>query len=44
MYVYEFLGIAKHEIESGRRWQSYIETTFNIQCRMADFHFAQAES
>jgi hypothetical protein len=44
MYVYEFLGIAKHEIESGRPWQSYIETTFNIQRRMADFHFAKAES
>ena len=44
MYVYESLGIAKHEIESGRPWQSYIETTFNIQRRMADFHFARAES
>jgi putative transposase len=44
MYVYESLGIAKHEIESGRPWQSYIETTFNIQRRMADFHFAKAES
>ena len=44
MYVYEALGIAKHEIESGRPWQSYIETTFNIQRRMADWHFAQAES
>jgi hypothetical protein len=44
MYVYESLGIVKHEIESGRPWQSYIETTFNIHRRMADFHFAQAES
>jgi putative transposase len=44
MYVYESLGIAKHEIESGRPWQSYIETTFNIQRRMADWHFMQAES
>jgi transposase len=43
-YVYESLGIAKHEIESGRPWQSYIETMFNIQRRMADFHFAKAES
>jgi putative transposase len=43
-YVYESLGIAKHEIESTRPWQSYIETTFNIQRRMADFHFAKAES
>lgn len=44
MYVYESLGIAKHEIESGKPWQSYIETTFNIQRRMADWHFGQAES
>ncbi len=44
MAVYEALGIAKHEIERGRPWQSYIETTFNIQRRMADWHFAQVES
>src|SRR5215204_4087216 len=44
MYVYESLGIAQHVIESGRPWQSYIETTFNIQRRMADFHFAKAEN
>lgn len=42
--VYEALGIAKHEIERGRPWQSYIETHFNIQRRMADWHFAQAEN
>lgn len=42
--VYEALGIAKHEIERGRPWQSYIETTFNVQRRMADWHFSQAES
>jgi putative transposase len=42
--VYEALGIAKHEIERGRPWQSYIETTFNIQRRMADWHFSQAKS
>ena len=42
--VYEALGIAKHEIERGRPWQSYIETHFNIQRRMADWHFAKAES
>jgi hypothetical protein len=44
MYVSESLGIAKHEIESGRPWQSYIETLFNIQRRMADFHSAPAEN
>src|SRR5215207_8591151 len=30
MYVYESLGIAKHEIESGRPWQSYIETNLMV--------------
>ncbi len=38
------MGIGKHEIERGRPWQSYIETTFNVQRRMADWTFAQAES
>ena len=42
--VYEALGISKHEIERGRPWQNYVETTFNVQRRMADWHFAQAES
>ncbi len=42
--VYEALGIAKHEIERGRPWQSYIETAFNVQRRMADWHFARAET
>ena len=40
--VYEALGIAKHEIERGRPWQNYIETHFNVQRRMADWHFAKA--
>jgi putative transposase len=42
--IYEALGIAKEEIERGKPWQSYIETTFNIQRRMADWHFARASS
>jgi putative transposase len=42
--VYGALGIAKHEIERGRPWQNYAETTFGIQQRMADWHFARAES
>jgi len=37
------LGIAKHEIERGGPWQSYIETAFNVQWRMADHDFADAE-
>ena len=42
--IYEALGIEKEEIERGRPWQSYVETTFNIQRRMADWHFGRAES
>jgi putative transposase len=41
--VYGALGIAKHEIERGRPWQNYVETTFNVQRRMADWHFSRAE-
>ncbi len=42
--IYEALGIEKEEIERGKPWQSYMETTFNIQRRVADFHFERAES
>ena len=42
--VYEALNICKEEIERGKPWQSYIETTFNVQRRMADYHFSKAES
>ena len=42
--VYEALGIAKHEIERGRPWQNYIETHFNVQRRMAGWHFARTKS
>jgi transposase InsO family protein len=41
--VYEALGVTKQEIERGRPWQSYIETAFNVQRRMADWHFARRE-
>ena len=44
MAIYEALGIEKEQIERGKPWQSYVETTFNIQRRMADFHFEGAES
>jgi hypothetical protein len=40
--IYARLGIAKHQIDKGQPWQSYIETTFAIQRRMADYAFAQA--
>jgi hypothetical protein len=42
--VYGALRIRKEEIERGRPWQSYIETAFNVQRRMADHRFAEAES
>jgi len=42
--VYESLRIRKEEIERGRPWQSFIETAFNVQRRMADHRFAEAES
>ena len=42
--VYGALSIRKEEIERGKPWQSYVETMFNIQRRMADYHFSKAES
>ncbi|MDQ3637421.1 MAG: helix-turn-helix domain-containing protein [Actinomycetota bacterium] len=42
--VYRALGIGKEEIERRKPYQSYVETTFNIQRRMADHHFAKAKS
>lgn len=42
--VYEALGIEKEQIEGGQPWQNFAETTFAIQERMADHHFAKAES
>ena len=42
--IYRAPRIRKDQIDRGRAWQSYIETTFNIQRRMADWHFAHAQS
>lgn len=42
--IYRALGIRKEEIERGQAWQSLIETNFNLQRRLADFHFERAES
>ncbi len=42
--IYEALGIDKKEIDKGEPWQNYSETTFNIQRRMADRHFARAQN
>jgi transposase len=40
--IYTALGVRKEQIDKGQAWQSYIETTFNVQRRMADWHFAKA--
>lgn len=42
--VYRALGITKEKIERRKPWQNFIETTFNIQRRMADYFFAKAHS
>jgi hypothetical protein len=42
--VYAKLGISKEEIEKGRPWQNYSESTFGIQKGMADWHFQRAGS
>jgi len=42
MRIYAALGIRKETIEKRQPWQSYIETNFNVQRRMADWHFEQA--
>jgi putative transposase len=42
--IYRALKIRKEQIDRGQAWQSYIETTFNIQRRMADWHFVQAQT
>jgi len=44
MRIYAALGIRKEQIDRKQPWQSYIETNFNVQRRMADWHFAHAES
>lgn len=40
--IYRALGIRKLEIEKGQPWQSYLETAWGVQRRMADHHFAKA--
>ncbi len=42
MTIYQTLGITKAQIEKRQAWQSYIESNFNVQRRMADWHFARA--
>ncbi len=42
--IYQQLGIERHRIDPGQPWQNDIETHFNIMRRMADYHYAQAET
>ena len=42
--IYVDLGIQKEQIERRQPWQSYIETAFNVQRRLADYFFTKAES
>jgi hypothetical protein len=42
MEIYRRLGITKFQIEKRQPWQSYIESAFSVQHRMADYHFQQA--
>lgn len=42
--IHRALEIRKEQIAKRQPWQSLIETQFNVQRRMADFHFAQARS
>ena len=42
--IYRSLGISKETIEKRKPWQNYVETTFKVQKRMADYYFARAES
>jgi len=41
--IYRALGIRKLEIEKGQPWQSYLETAWGVQRRMADHYFQRAE-
>ena len=44
MAIYAAFEIKKERIDKRQAWQSYVETMFNIQRRMADYRFAQATS
>jgi hypothetical protein len=38
--IYEALGIKKEQIERRQSWQNLIESQFNIQRRLADYHWS----
>lgn len=43
-HIYKTLGIRKEQIERRQSWQNYAETLFNINRRLADAKYAQAQS
>src|SRR5262249_47223411 len=42
--IYAALGIEKRHIERRQSWQDLIESQFNIQRRLADYHWSKAET
>lgn len=40
--IYASLGIKKEQIQRRQAWQNLIETQWNVQRRMADYHFERA--
>src|SRR5260221_11610252 len=38
--IYDALGIKKEQIHHKQAWENLIETQFNLQRRLADYHFA----
>ncbi len=42
--IYKALNIRKERIKKRQSWQNLIETHFNTQRRMADFHFERAQT
>jgi len=44
MRIYDALGIKKEQIKKGRPYQNCIETFFNVQRRLGDWHFEKAQT
>lgn len=42
--IYDALGISKEQIHKKQAWENLIETQFNLQRRLADYHFAEVTS
>lgn len=42
--IYQALEIEKRQIHKKQAWENLIETQFNLQRRLADYHFAQVTS